>query len=102
MPLLAARRRRAAAALEHEVQDHEDQGQPNNRETDIHHVPPSCGGLLRNITLIRYGSARRPPTLSARASALVPSDPKHPSPSSWHPDVHSRRYSGRILLATHF
>jgi hypothetical protein len=102
MPLLAARRRRVAAALDHEVQDHEDQGQPNSRETDIHHVPPCCGGLLRNITLIRCGSARRPPTLSARAFALVASDPKHPSPSSWRPDVHLRRYSRRRILAIHF
>lgn len=76
MPLLAARRRRVAAALDQEVQDHEDQGQPNNRETDVHHVPPCCGELPRNITLIRCGSARRPPTLSARAFALVASDPE--------------------------
>jgi hypothetical protein len=68
--VLPARRRRVAAALDHEVQEHEDQGQPNNRETDIHHVPPRSGGLVLNITWIRCGSARRPPKLSARALAL--------------------------------
>jgi hypothetical protein len=41
-----------------------------------------------NITLIRCGSARRPPKLSARALALVASDPRHPPPSSWRRDVH--------------
>jgi hypothetical protein len=79
--VLPARRRRVAAALDHEVQEHEDQGQPNDRKTDIHHVPPCCDGLL-NITLLRCCSARRPPNLSARALALVASDPKHPSPTS--------------------
>jgi hypothetical protein len=44
--VLVARRRGVAAALDHEVQDHEDQGQPNDRETDIHHVPPRCGALV--------------------------------------------------------
>jgi hypothetical protein len=73
--VLPARRRRVAAARDHEVQEHEDQRQPNNRETDIHHVPPGCGGLVLNITSIRCGSARRPPQLSARALALVASDP---------------------------
>jgi len=38
--VLPARRRRVAAAIDHEVQKYEHQGQPNNRETDIHHVPP--------------------------------------------------------------
>jgi len=86
--VLPARRRRVAAAVDHEVQEHEDQGQPNDRETDIHHVPPRCGGPDLNITLIRCGSARRPPKLSARALALVASDPRHPPPSSWRRDVH--------------
>jgi hypothetical protein len=67
--VLPARRRRVAAAVDHEVQEHEE-GQPNNRETDIHHVPPCSGGLVLNITLIRCGSARRPPKQSARAFAL--------------------------------
>jgi hypothetical protein len=80
--VLPARRRRVAAARDHEVQEHEDQRQPNDRETDIHHVPPGGGGPVQNITLLRCGSARRPPTLSARALALVASDPKHPPPSS--------------------
>jgi hypothetical protein len=70
--VLPARRRRVAAALDHEVQDHEDQGHGNDRETDIHHVPPRCGGLVLNITLIRCGSARRPPKLSARTRGLRP------------------------------
>ena len=70
--VLPARRRRVAAALDDEVQEHEDQSQPNDRETDIHHVPPRSGELV--------------PELSARAFALVASDPKHPSPSSWRPD----------------
>jgi hypothetical protein len=100
--VLPARRRRVAAALDHEVQDHEHQGQPNDREADIHHVPPRCGGPVLNITLIRCGSARRPPQLSARALALVASDPKHPPPSSWRRDVHQSRYSGRRILAIHF
>jgi hypothetical protein len=100
--VLATRRRRVAAALDHEVQEHEDQGQPNDRETDIHHVPPCCGGLVLNITSIRGGSARRPPQLSARAFALVASDPQHPSPSSWRRDVHPPRYSDRTILAMHF
>jgi hypothetical protein len=100
--VLPARRRRVAAALDHEVQEHDDQGQPNDRETDVHHVPPCCGGLVLNITLLRRGSARRPPKLSARAFALVASDPKHPSPSSWRRDVHSERYSGRRILAIRF
>jgi hypothetical protein len=86
--VLPARRRGVAAALDHEVQEHEDQGQPNDRETDVHHVPPCCGGLVLNITLLRCGSAGRPPELSARAFAVVASDPKHPSPSSWRRDVH--------------
>jgi hypothetical protein len=100
--VLPARRRRVAAARDHEVQKHEHQGQPNNRETDIHHVPPGCGGLVLNITLIRGGSAERPPKLSARAFALAASDPKHPPPSSWRRDVHPQRYSGRIILAIYF
>ena len=100
--VLSARRRLVAAAIDHEVQDYEDQGQPNDRETDIHHVPPCCGGLVPNITLIRGGSARRPPKLSARTLAIVASDPKHPSPSSWRRHVHPRRYSGRMILAIHF
>jgi hypothetical protein len=98
--VLPARRRRVAAAIDHEVQKHEDQGQPNGRETDIHHVPPGCGGLVLNITL--SGSARRPPKLSARALALVASHPKHPPPSSWRRDVHPARYSGRMILAIYF
>jgi hypothetical protein len=100
--VLPARRRRVAAAIDHEVQKHEHQGQPNNRETDIHHVPPGCDGLVLNITLIRCGSARRPPKLSARALALVAADPKHPPPSSWRRDVHLPRYSGRTILAIYF
>jgi hypothetical protein len=44
--VLPARRRRVAAAVDHEVQKHEGQGQPNNRETDIHHVPSRFGGLV--------------------------------------------------------
>jgi hypothetical protein len=66
--VLPARRRRVAAPLDYEVQEHEDQGQPNNRETDIHHVPPCSGGLVLHITCC--GSARRPPKQSARAFAL--------------------------------
>jgi hypothetical protein len=100
--VLIARRRRVAAAFDHEVQDHENQSQPNDRETDIHHVPPRCGGLVLNITLLRCGSARRPPKLCVRALALVASDPKHPSPSTWRRNVHSRRYFGRSLLAIYF
>jgi hypothetical protein len=76
--VLPARRRRVAAALDHEVQEHEDQGQPNNRETDIHHVPPCCGRLVPNITLLPCGSARRPPGCPPpRSFALVASDPTH-------------------------
>ena len=73
--VLPARRRRVAAALDQDVQEHEEQGQPDDRETDIHHVPPWCGGLVPNITLLRGRGARRPPELSARAFALVASDP---------------------------
>jgi hypothetical protein len=99
--VLPARRRRVAAAIDHEVQKHEDQGQPNDRETDIHHVPPGCGGLVLNITLIRGGSARRPPSCPP-ALTLVASDPRHPPPSSWRRDVHQSRYSGPTILAIHF
>jgi hypothetical protein len=59
-------------------------------------------GLVPNITSLRGGSARRPPELSARAFALVASDPEHPSSSSWRRDVHPPRYSGRTILAIHF
>jgi hypothetical protein len=100
--VLPARRRRVAAALDQEVQEHEDQGQPDDRETDVHHVPPCCGGPVLNVTLLRCGSAGRPPELSARAFALVASDPKHPSPSSWRRDIHPPRYSGRTILAIRF
>jgi hypothetical protein len=72
--VLPARRRRVAAAVDHEVQEHEDQGQPNNRETDIHHVPPCSGGLVLNITLIRCG--KRPTTTQAvRPCVRTPSPP---------------------------
>jgi len=86
--VLPVRRRRVAAARDHEVQEHEDQRQPNDRETDVHHVPPCCGGLVLNITLLRCASAGRPPKLSAPAFALVASDAKHASPSSWRRDIH--------------
>jgi hypothetical protein len=87
--VLPARRRRVAAALDQEVQEHEDQGQPNDRETDIHHVPPCCGGLVLNITLLPWAAPDDHPSCpAAGAFALVASDPKHPSPSSWRRDVH--------------
>jgi hypothetical protein len=99
--VLPARRRRVAAARDHEVQDHEDQRQPNNRETDIHHVPPGCGGLVLNITLIVVAAPDDHPSCPP-ALALVASDPKHPPPSSWRRDAHPPHYSGRRILAIHF
>jgi hypothetical protein len=99
--VLPARRRRVAAPRDHEVQEYEDQAQGNDRETDIHHVPPGCGGLALNITVIRCGSAPRSPRLSARA-LLRRFRPEHPPPSSWRRDVHPPRYSGPTILAIHF
>jgi hypothetical protein len=99
--VLPARRRRVAAAVDHEVQEHEDQGQPNNRETDIHHVPPRSGGLVLNITLIVVAAPDDHPSCPPVRSHSV-SDPKHPSPSSGRRDVHLPRYSGHRILATRF
>jgi hypothetical protein len=102
--VLPARRRGVAAALDHEVQDHEDQGQPNDREADVHHVPPccGCGGLALNVTSIRGVAATDDHPNCPPVRSHVASNPKHPSPSSWRRDVHPRRYSGRRILAIHF
>jgi hypothetical protein len=99
--VLPACGRGVAAALDQEVQDNEDQGQGNDRETDIHHVPPCCGGLL-NITCFVVAAPDDHPGCPPVRFALVASDPKHRSPSSWRLDVHPPRYSGHTILAIRF